>query len=347
MDRKLEANATFWVRDIPVYGDVILAPMAGFSDIPHRSICREFGSAMSYSEFVAAEDIINGAKRTRLLLDYTPEDRPMVFQLFGNNPQKIVEAAQIAEAWGPDIIDINLGCSTRRVSGRGAGVGMMRNPKLVAETFQLLSRQLSCPVTAKIRLGWESKRNYLQIAQILEDNGASLIAIHPRTKEQKYAGKAQWTAIAEIKHLVKIPVIGNGDIEVPGDIDKMLALTGCDAVMIGRGAIGNPWIFSRKDKHSLHWSEYADFIQQHLTQMKCYYGERGLVLFRKYVKRYLAGFKVLSHLSYHLVRAATYEEAFSLLEKSISDHGNQIVLSLRQTRSLSTVPAQMAHLAQK
>jgi len=190
------AAPTFFVRDVPVFGDVVLAPMAGFADVPTRAICRRFGSAMNYSEFVAAEDIIHGSSRAKSLLDFTIDDRPLVFQIFGNDARRILLAAQKIEELGPDIIDINMGCSTRRVSGRGAGVGMMRDPALVAETFALLSKHLSVPVTGKIRLGWEDKQNYLVVARILEDNGAALIALHPRTKEQGYRGVAQWEAIA-------------------------------------------------------------------------------------------------------------------------------------------------------
>jgi tRNA-dihydrouridine synthase B len=283
----MRQTLNFTVNDVPVHGDVILAPMAGFSDVPHRALCRSHGSAMSYTEFVAVEEILFGGERVKRLLDYVEEDRPVVFQIFGNDPQMILRAAQRLEGLGPDIIDVNMGCSTRRVSGRGAGVGMMQQPKVVAETFHLLSRQLSVPITAKIRLGWEDNQNYLEIGHILEDNGAALIAIHPRTKEQKYSGLADWDAIAELKQAVRLPVIGNGDIRSPADIDRMKAYTDCDAVMIGRGALGNPWIFGRVHKAILPLSEITQTVRIHLGAMLSYYGEYGLVLFRKYLKRYL------------------------------------------------------------
>jgi tRNA-dihydrouridine synthase B len=284
----MSSEPTFWVRDVPVYGDVILAPMAGYADVPHRAVCRAYGSAMHYTEFVAAEELIGKSKRAWSLLDYTEGDRPMVFQIFGNDAQRILQAALLIEEKGPDIIDINMGCSTRRVSGRGAGVGMMPQPELVAETFSLLTKQLSVPVTGKIRLGWDGNENYLEIARILEDNGAALIAIHPRTKEQKYGGRAHWPAIAEAKQAVGVPVLGNGDIRSPADVDRMLAETGCDGVMIGRGAIGNPWIFARRAKADLSFSELAATIERHLAEMQAYYGrEQGLLLFRKHLKHYL------------------------------------------------------------
>ncbi|MCA9981625.1 MAG: tRNA-dihydrouridine synthase family protein, partial [Anaerolineales bacterium] len=211
---------TFYVGQIPVYGDAILSPMAGYSDVPYRALCRAYGSAMHYTEFVPVE-ALNGAPRRNKFwqrLDKKPGEHPMVFQIFGNDPQKILYAAQNIEQLEPDIIDINMGCSTRRVSGRGAGVGMMRTPDIIAETFRLLSQHLRVPVTGKIRLGWDDEKNYLEVGRILEENGAQLVAIHGRTKEQKYSGQANWDAIAELKQNLSIPVIGNGDITRPADI---------------------------------------------------------------------------------------------------------------------------------
>jgi nifR3 family TIM-barrel protein len=322
-DAAQAAAPTFFVRDVPVFGDVVLAPMAGFADVPTRAICRRFGSAMNYSEFVAAEDIIHGSSRAKSLLDFTIDDRPLVFQIFGNDARRILLAAQKIEELGPDIIDINMGCSTRRVSGRGAGVGMMRDPALVAETFALLSKHLSVPVTGKIRLGWEDKQNYLVVARILEDNGAALIALHPRTKEQGYRGVAQWEAIAALRDAVNVPVLGNGDILAPQDIDRMRSQTGCQAVMIGRGAIGNPWLFARLEKETLMFSAHTQLIRDHLDLMVTYYDERGLVLFRKHLKRYLAGMPPLREHIRQMVTAESVEDVMTVLaflERQYGDH---------------------------
>ncbi|HUS94015.1 MAG TPA: tRNA-dihydrouridine synthase family protein [Patescibacteria group bacterium] len=321
----------FRVRNIPVYGDVVLAPMAGFSDVPHRELCRQFGSAMNYSEFVAAEEIVNNSKTAMSLLDFVSDDKPMVFQIFGNDPQIILRAAQQIEPLGPDIIDINMGCSTRRVSGRGAGVGMMLNPQMITETFRLLTKHLQIPITGKIRLGWDRRRNYLEVARILEDNGAALIAIHPRTKEQKYSGPAEWRAIYEIKNMVSIPVLGNGDVRTVADVDRMKEITGCDAVMIGRGAIGNPWLFARIDNNHLLWKEYAFTIRIHLQKMQHFYGDRGLILFRKYVKRYLEGMASFSELEQQLLTTTTYADFFQALAESLARYGRITVGSLRSS----------------
>ena len=292
MNSTVPREPTFWVRDVPVYGDAILSPMAGYSDVPYRAICRFYGSAMSYTEFVPVEALLGRKRNNRFWqrLDKKPDEHPLVFQVFGNNAQMILDAALRIEELEPDIIDINMGCSTRRVSGRGAGVGMMPQPRLVAETFQLLSRSLSVPVTGKIRLGWDNdQRNFAEIARIMEENGASLVAMHARTKVQNYGGQADWDEIARLCQTVSVPVIGNGDVSTPEDIERMKAFTGCDAVMIGRAAIGNPWIFSRLKRKELSTIEIIATVQHHLREMVGYYGEKlGVVLFRKHLKHYLA-----------------------------------------------------------
>ncbi len=327
-DPKPGSKPCFHVGDLPIYGDVVLAPMAGFADVPSRHICRQFGSAMSYTEFVAAEDIINGAARAASLLDFVDDDRPMVFQIFGNDARRILLAAQIIEERGPDIIDINMGCSTRRVSGRGAGVGMMRDPDLIAETFRLLTKHLTVPVSGKIRLGWEEQQNYLEVGRILEDNGAALVAIHPRTKEQKYHGQANWEAIANLREELTIPVIGNGDISEPQQIDQMLAETGCQGVMIARGALGNPWMFARQDKRNLKFVVVTKVIRDHLAQMIIYHGPRGLILFRKHVKRYLVGMRPVKPHCRQLVRAETLDQFEATLTAAELQFGDFMVAQL-------------------
>jgi tRNA-dihydrouridine synthase B len=322
-----EREPLFMVRDVPVYGDAILAPMAGYSDVPYRALCRAYGSAMHYTEFVPVESLIGRRvhPRYRQKLDVHPEESPMVFQIFGNNAQKILAGAQRVEDWGADIIDINMGCSTRKVSGRGAGVGMMPQPELIAETFRLLSQHISLPVSGKIRLGWdESQQNYREIARILEDNGASLIAMHARTKSQKYGGQADWDAIAELRASVSVPVIGNGDVSTPEDIDRMKAHTGCDAVMIGRAAIGNPWIFARKHKELLTMSDIFAAMRIHVREMVDYYGERlGVQQFRKHMKRYLEaidGGGVYKTQLFTTLSLAELEQLFVLVETAVPQH---------------------------
>ncbi|MBI1854814.1 MAG: tRNA-dihydrouridine synthase family protein [Chloroflexi bacterium] len=278
----------FSIRDIPIYGDAILAPMDGYSDWPFRSLCRELGSAMSYTEFVQVEKILSRSKRPLAKLHFEEIERPVTFQIYGDDPDTILKAALKIEALGPDIIDINMGCPAKTVSSRGAGVGMMRTPLKIAHTFKKLTSALKVPVTGKIRLGWENYRSYKLIARIVEENGGSLIAIHGRTKEQSYSGMADWDAIAEVKGAVKIPVIGSGDVKTVADIERMKKHTGCDAVMIGRAAIANPWIFSRLDRDQVTPGQVRQTVRQHLERSVKFYGpEDGQRLFRKYAVQYL------------------------------------------------------------
>lgn len=315
MEDQLEP--TFMVRDVPIYGDAILAPMTGYSDVPYRALCRVYGSAMHYTEFVPVEALQGKRNRFWQRLDTQPGEHPMVFQIFGNNAQKILDAALRIEELSPDILDINMGCSTRKVSGRGAGVGMMPQPELVEKTFSLLTKHLKIPVTGKIRLGWDDEqRNYGEIARILEDNGAALIAMHARTKVQKYGGQADWEEIGRLRELVSVPVIGNGDVQVPEDIDRMKAITGCDAVMIGRAAIGNPWIFARRNKAMLLFGDIVAAVRIHLREMLAYHGDPfGLIQFRKHFKRYIENFPQTEPLLGEMLRTNDSDCFFERLEE--------------------------------
>ena len=279
---------TFRVGAVPVYGDAILAPMDGFSDWPFRSLCSALGSAMSYTEFVRAEFIVRAFEHMLPRFTFEEPERPVVFQIYGDEPDEILNAALRIQELSPDIIDINMGCPSKTVANRGAGVGLMRTPLKVARIFRKLSAALEVPVTGKIRLGWEEQRNYALIARIVEENGGAAIAVHGRTKEQGYRGQADWDAIAEVKAAVKIPVIGNGDVKTPADIDRMKHYTGCQAVMIGRAAVGNPWIFSRLDRAQVTPEMVHQMVQQHLERNISFYGQhKGLILFRKHAMQYL------------------------------------------------------------
>jgi nifR3 family TIM-barrel protein len=278
----------FYIRDVPIYGDTILAPMDGYSDWPFRSLCRKLGSAMSYTEFVKVEKILSRSKEPAKRLYFEEAERPITFQIYGDDPDLILEAALKIEPLNPDIIDLNMGCPAKSIADRGAGVGMMPPPEKIAETFKKLTSALKVPVTGKIRLGWDTKKNYLEIARIVEQEGGSLIAIHGRTKEQRYSGNADWDAVAEVKQAVSIPVIGSGDVRTVADIQRMKQYTNCDAVMIGRGAIANPWIFSGLDREQVSPELLQETIHDHLQKSVQFYGEEdGQRLFRKYAVQYL------------------------------------------------------------
>jgi len=310
---------TFWVRNIPVYGDLILSPMDGYSDLPFRGLARRLGSAMSYTEFINAIDVLFGHPHLEQRLTFLESERPVVFQIFDDDPDRLVQAAHKLRKRNPDIIDVNMGCSARSVSGRGAGAGLLRAPEKIAQIFNRLTRELDIPITGKIRLGWDdASRNYLQVARIIEDNGGQMIAVHGRTKKQGYTGLADWDAIAEVRQAVSIPVIANGDVKTVADIDRIKAHTGCNAVMIARAAIGNPWIFSRLDRERVPVATLRETMLIHLSSMLEFYGpDRGLVLFRKYAARYLSPYGLEGDFRQTLMTSETPEQFTRLLDQII------------------------------
>ena len=311
---------TFRVGAVPVYGDAILAPMDGFSDWPYRSLCSALGSAMSYTEFVKAQFIVRAFEHMGTRFTYEEAERPVVFQIYGDEAGEIVEAAIRVQAMRPDIIDINMGCPSRTVANRGAGVGLMRRPLEVAHIFKKLSTVLDVPVTGKIRLGWEDCRTYKLIARVVEENGGAAVAVHGRTKEQGYSGQADWDAIAEVKAAVKIPVIGNGDVKIAADIDRMKAYTGCEAVMIGRAAVGNPWIFSRLDRDQVSPEQVRQMVRQHLERNMAFYGaHKGLVLFRKHAMQYLKLQRMQRATRTQIIMQESAEGFLSLLDEAYAE----------------------------
>jgi len=316
------ANPLFRVRDVPVYGDAILSPMDGFSDLPFRLICRELGSAMSYTEFVNVDELQSRKPTVKAWtkLRFDPSERPMSFQIYGHDEDRLVDTAIRLQERGPDIIDINMGCYVKSISERGAGSGMLCQPDKIARVFTRLTRSLSIPVTGKIRLGWdENWRNYLEVAHVLEDSGASLIAIHGRTRAQAYNGAADWDAIAEVKQAVRVPIIGNGDVRTVADIARLRAHSGCDAVMIGRAAIGNPWIFARLDREAVPFLAIVTLMRRHLALNLDFYGERlGLVLFRKHAAKYIRGLPAEPTLRVPLLTASTVDQFDRLLDEALA-----------------------------
>ncbi len=272
-----------------VCGDLVLAPMSGYSDLPFRSLCRRFGSALSYTEFVSAKEIVRGGdSHWKKALTFLPWERPVVIQIFDGDEDRLVEAGQRVAELQPDVIDVNMGCSVPKIAGRGAGAALLKQPAKIARIFERLTRAVSLPVSGKIRLGWDHKtRNYLEILAAVQDSGAAMVAVHARTRDQGYSGQADWDAIAEIVQAAKIPVIGNGDVQSIRDADRMKAVTGCTAVMVGRGAIGNPWLFQRRERCSVPLSEKIHTVRYHFQLMEDYYGQpQATLLMRKHLAKY-------------------------------------------------------------
>ncbi|HWR40465.1 MAG TPA: tRNA dihydrouridine synthase DusB [Patescibacteria group bacterium] len=225
---------------------VILAPMAGVSDLPFRLLAKEMGCALVYSEMVSNKGLLYKNERTADLMRIDPKERPVAIQLFGSEPAGMALAARLVEQAGADIIDINMGCPTPKIVKNGEGSALMRTPELAQRIMASVVEAVNIPVTVKIRKGWDDASvNAVNMAVRAEQAGVAAVSIHGRTREQFYAGQADWEIIREVKNAVKIPVIGNGDVRAPEDAKRMLTLTGVDGIMIGRAAQGNPWIFGR------------------------------------------------------------------------------------------------------
>jgi tRNA-dihydrouridine synthase B len=314
----------FFIGNVPIFGDLVLAPMDGFTDSPFRILCRELGSAMSYTEFVNVDEVAFSRKpdsAANMKLRFSVSERPVAFQIYGHLEDRLVETAIRLQDRGPDILDINLGCSIRKIAERGAGAGMLKDPVKIGRLFARLSAGLKIPVSAKIRLGWDpGSRNYLEVAKALEENGCRLIAVHARTKDQGFAGPVDWGAIAEIKQRARIPILGNGNVRTVADIDAMKRVTGCDGVMIGRAAIGHPWIFSRRDKERVPVEECIRMARRHLGLMVDLYGPRfGAIVFRKDAVRYVHHWIGVGEFRARLVRCASADEYHAVFSEILAE----------------------------
>jgi nifR3 family TIM-barrel protein len=234
------------IGSLKLENDIILAPLAGITNLPFRLMAKAAGCGLVCSEMVSANGLIHRSPKTLNMLASEPAEKPLSIQIFGSEPSIMADAAAMVEASGADIIDINFGCSVKKVVKTGAGVALMRTPALAEDVIKAVRGSVRIPFTIKIRTGWTaSAEQAIRISQIAEDCGVDAVSVHPRTAAQRFGGQADWAVIARLKKKLRIPVIGNGDIRQPEDAARMKAQTGCDAVMIGRRAIGFPWIFSQ------------------------------------------------------------------------------------------------------
>ena len=313
------------IGNVTLENNIILAPMAGVTDLPFRLLCKEQGAGLLCMEMVSAKAIYYNNKNTEALMEIDKRERPVSLQLFGSDADIMSEMAKRIEEKPFDILDINMGCPVPKVAGNGEGSALMKKPELVREIVSKVVKAIEKPVTVKIRKGFDDDHvNAVEIAKIIEDCGAAAVAVHGRTREQYYSGKADWDIIRQVKEAVSIPVIGNGDVTGPESAKKLVEETGVDGIMIGRAVRGNPWIF----KQILHYQktgeilpkpsleEMREMMLRHARmQLECKGEYTGIREMRKHVAWYTAGYPNSAKLRAQINEVETYEELEALLKR--------------------------------
>ena len=308
----------------------LLAPLAGITDAPTRRLCREQGAALTYSEMVSGKGLWYNDKNTGKLLQIYEDEKPVAIQIFGHEPDVMAFTARTLDSYENALLDINMGCPVPKIVRNGEGSALMKNPDLVYDIVSAVVKNSSKPVTAKIRAGWDSESiNAVEVAHAISAAGASAVAVHGRTREQYYSGKADWDIIKQVKAAVNIPVIGNGDVFTPQDAKNLFEHTGCDAIMVGRGAQGNPWIFKR----ILHYLETGELLPEPTAEEKVekalrhsqmlidYKGEYiGVREMRKHMAWYMKGLPGAAELRGKLNHAETMEQLEVLLRGYLENH---------------------------
>ncbi|NMS91479.1 tRNA dihydrouridine synthase DusB [Clostridioides difficile] len=317
------------IGNLELKNKVFLSPMAGVTDLPFRLICKEQGCGLLYTEMINGKALCYDDENTKKMLKIEEEEHPVAVQIFGSEPDFMGRAAEIMNDYSNEILDINMGCPAPKVVKNGDGSALMKNPKLAEKVLKAVVKNSKKPVTLKIRKGWDDNSvNAVEIAKIAEACGISALAIHGRTREQFYTGKADWNIIAEIKKNLSIPVIGNGDVFTIEDSINMLDKTGCDAIMIGRGAQGNPWIFKRIN-HYMNTGEILpeptlnEKISTAIKHLKLAVEEHGEYVavreMRKHIAWYLKGLRNSARLRDEINKIEDYQEVVSKLEYYMED----------------------------
>lgn len=328
----------FKIGSVQLPNITILAPLAGISNLPLRLMAKQAGCGMVCTEMISSNGLVYGSKRTFQLLDTASGEKPLSVQIFGAKPSIMAEAATIVESYGAGILDINFGCSVKKIIKTGSGVALMREPHTAEAVLNAVRKAVKIPLTIKIRSGWEASGNQaVKIAHIAESCGVDAISVHPRTAGQGFRGSADWSIISRVKAQVSIPVIGNGDITSPEKAETMLNQTGCDAVMIGRAAIGNPWIFHQIISRfraistpAIDLETHFDMIRKYVTASVDYFGEiHGSRMMRSRLCWFVKGLPHSSKFRESIKRVSTKREAlekidgyYDSLQKRHSHPGN-------------------------
>jgi tRNA-dihydrouridine synthase B len=309
-------------------GRIFLAPLSGVADSPFRRVCKGFGAEVVYSEMVSSVGLSKENWRSRALMNFHEEERPIGVQLFGREPGFMAGATALAEEARPDLLDLNLSCPASKIVSRGAGAALLREPERIKQIARAVVGAATLPVTAKIRIGWDGAHlNAVEVARILEGEGIQAISVHGRTFEQGFSGRASWEAVAEVKRAVAIPVVLSGDVAAPPDAQRAFAETGCDALMVGRGSFGRPWVFAAIRDH-LEGKPYAgpshrdvaEVALRHLDLGIEEFGERiAVTRFRKHLLWYTKGMYGVVRLRAAMCKVTTREDVAGVLEQ-LSEH---------------------------
>lgn len=271
------------------FSDVMLAPMAGVTDAPFRAMVRKFGGELLFSEMILADSLARAHKRTTEMAMPDETDAPIAIQLEGRNPDTMAAAARIAERHAA-FIDLNMGCPVNKIAKAGGGSGLMRDEELAEKIVRAVVDAVKVPVTVKFRLGWdEESKNFADFGKRMEQAGASAVILHARTREQQYGGKADWSAFGELKRAVSVPVVANGDIKTKADADFVKSEYGADAVMIGRQALGRPWVLAEVSGRAVVCPPVVETVLEHLELMQKYYGAKAIFIARKHIAWYSVG----------------------------------------------------------
>ncbi len=316
------------IGNVELKNNLVLAPMAGVTDLAYRPLCMEMGAGMTVMEMVSAKAILYNNRKTLDMLRVDESEHPVSLQLFGSEPEILAEAAKKIADWPFDVLDINMGCPVPKVVNNGEGSALMKNPKLVGEIVEALVKATDRPVTVKFRTGFDSEHlNACEIAHVCEESGASAVAVHGRTREQMYMGEADWEMIRKVKETVSIPVFGNGDLRSGRDVERMFEQTGCDGFMVARAARGNPWVFKEildycekgieDSRPSLE--EMRDMILRHATRIIETKDEfSGIREMRKHVAWYTSGLRNSSYIRREVNKVESYDDLVELLNAGIA-----------------------------
>ena len=320
---------TMKIGNIDIKNSAALAPMAGVADCAFRELCADFGASYTVTEMVSSKGIHYNSKRSAELMELTDRERPSGIQIFGDDPKTMADAAVFALQFRPDFIDINMGCPAPKISGNGAGASLMKNPELCGEIVKAVTSAVDIPVTVKMRKGWDDESvNCVEVAKIVEENGASAVAVHGRTRQQYYKPPVDWDIIRDVKSALSIPVIGNGDVTSGKKAKELYEHTGCDMIMVGRGGLGKPWIFSEINEYMKTGNvpvepdseEKLNIMLRQIERMCELKGEYlGIRQSRKHIVWYIKGFRGAASLRNEAGHISSLEELVSFKQKVLDN----------------------------